>query len=1125
MLYLELKFNSIRSLDLEKSWSILLQLHKLEAGKISSIDLTEKSDTDARRLLNDIRIKQEQISNENTASLYLIQFKDYTQANIYFSPIIYSAETIGYLLRAWLLLLQHPTIELTPLSINPPESQTEIVLPAFSLQYVHHSAQLPHHLLSKLKRDSEIHHTPLPLVLFSLFQQELQKNGFTYPIKMSLGNRFTLYPYSYDKAFFGTSAADFFVKTDYKSTLLNTCHLIEAELRQKAIQTTVENINHLLKLHPHDFNYALFACSVEQNLPSGSLYSILPDIVYCNFKFPLPMIEYNAWEQNGHLYYRWSYAQAAPLVIAQSNKQSLSKPESNTASNIDNSIIDHSHNNKLKWAIPTGITLVGAGTVAAANNTTMPLAASHSSMPSTVSTTPNTVMDNAFNNYGESLVTLSNSPETWENKSNESVTDNKTQETSSNLSKAPTSSLANAAIASAATAGLAAAAAALKQNDTRPDPAPTPPSKESIAQMDPEQVNQSYDNYQEKVLKMHSAPSKADLLQGDLCAQFMEMSGSFGTNAVLLKDELSALGANIDSLSGSISSGDPKAISANLDSLSNNQLKLSDKLNELQIDSLKPDALTEKTKELYTLAEQVDNHEKLAILDSKIADISSGIDDIQSLKENAPTALMDSVEDAAKAQAEKIKQSPVYQNASENLQSLQSLYEKYKDMDCKKLADEQSRIYIAKLEERAKKFRDELPLPENPADAYIDAMKAKNDALNKKINAFVAAHPMALKKPELALNDPGIQSALDDLHASANDLATNVQGKCPICSASFPNTPKVPSCGHNHADILSTLNIFQIPTLNLNLTVDLLNDLANKAIKMGAEPFSSLLFDRARSVSDILEKIDGALSLTVLAFDNPYEFLARLTAFIISQITEQHEKLLNCPNYKKEFINYATGTSEIPAAQIENAQRYLTESKEKLTKLMEQKPDSATTAAKWQELKSSMKSKSLSAANSMADQGKNTAEQSLMNLMDQQKAAAMAAGTAAFACWQNMNMAELAPGNPDEILINGFQVKCPSSLGPPVKMLTPPGSITIGDKSVLIVNGKPLIQDMGMCIHLDKTKPIPCCKTIMIAGGAQSTYFNFPIATKGSVKLTCGLGCQLQIIDSGQNPKEPVTTK
>ena len=1117
-LQLELQFQNADFERLQTAWRDMLQRHTLLQSyldndghsvtadntdySIKLYDLSLQADAKIKAVQDKLRADKSLTSNQwPWFNLNAVRY-DSGNIRLYcaFAADMLDPDQIHYLLREWLALYQNEKLPIHSLDLERPAEPTKTNQHAFTLRYTHLFGKLEQSTLQNLREQSIAHNIALPVVLLNAFKTELDRQHYEYPVYMSLANRFPFYPFMYDRACFATSVAGCEIKDIYNGKFVDNCNKIDSQLRQDSTHISDTTLDELIQLPSHLDALALFSCSLEQDLPPGPLFAKVPDVIYCNFNLPTVDIDYAVWEQGGQLLYRWSYAKALPMIDS-SAEQSLLRNAMAEHPELKEIVSDNdaaNASNKGKAIAATGLMMAGAGGASAAKGkqqkkakAAVPVGATESVKQANEDNTKN---NNSFTSLGATMATLAKSPDAWQDRNQDSQ--NSTE--SPHEQDSPINDSSNAIAIGGGSALLAMAIGALKNADLNPNPSPAAPTAKELISMEPEEAEAAFDDYQKKVIQTHSAPSKSDLAQEDMCAQFTAMADDIGPDIGKVKDEMTAMGGTMDKVAGDMAKGDAKSAAAGLDKLSGEQAGLADKMNsEGIVASVDNTPLGQSATAVYMASSSItddSNASDVAGLSDKVDALDSAVDNADNYGNDQKDAAKSAAADAASAATESITNTPEYQNMQAKTDAVKNLGQEIAQYDCDTIIKHASQEKIDQLQEEANQLQQQIPQPTNPLDEKLAATQAKADAVKAR------ADELKNISPDLALQDPGLISALDGLNASADDMAANVQGQCPICSASDPNLPAVPKCGHNHADVMKMTNPFHKPTLKLDASLSMLNQSSN--------PKLPPVIDKMKSLKSKLQGMNPVPS-SVPNVSNPYSVLKSAVDATKSRVVSLSKNLANCPDAPAQVKQKLTS--------IESS---LSSSQKKLQDLAENN-NSDNTNKKFTDLQDKMKKQTFS----KADGAQSTADKKRQQMMTAAQAGAMAKVTSSAACWQAVNMPKMSKGKPDETLVSGFKCKCPSAIGGPVPMMVKPGGVKIKDKEVLLVNGIPLNQNMGMCIHLDKTKPVPCVSTILITGGSKnSTSMEFPVATKKSTKLMCPLGAKIQILDTGQDPKDPVMT-
>lgn len=1117
-LQLELQFQNADFERLQNAWRNMLQRHTLLQRYVDSdgrLATTEHSDytikfydlslqaNDKIKAVQD-RLRADKALTSNQWPWFDLNAVRYDSGNIRlycaFAADMLDPDQIHYLLREMLALYQNDTLPIHSLTLERPEAATKTNEHAFTLRYTHLFGKLEQSTLQSLRQQSIEHNIALPVVLLNAFKTELDRQDYEYPVYMSLANRFPFYPFMYDRACFATSVAGCEIKDIYNGKFIDNCNKIDSQLRQDSTKVSGTNLDELVQLPSHLDALALFSCSLEQDLPPGPLFAKVPDVIYCNFGLPTVDVDYAVWEQGGQLLYRWSYAKALPMIDSSAD-QSLLRNAMLEYPELKEIVSDNDAakaSNKGKAVAAAGLMMAGAGGASAAKGKQQKKQKALGTIGAAESTKQagiaNTKKKDSFDGLGTSMIVLANAPSTaWQDQKHPDDTQSD-QEQNAQIND----SSAAAISIGGGSALLAMAIGALKQADLNPSPSPAAPMAKELATMEPEEAEAAFDNYEKKVIQTHSAPSKSDLAQEDMCAQFTAMADDMGPDIGKVKGEMTTMGGTMDKVAGDMAKGDAKSAAAGLDKLSGEQAGLADKMNAEGIAaSVDSTPLGQSATAVYMASSSISDDSSsadIAGLSDKVDALDSAVDGAGDYGSDQKDAAKGAAAGAAGATTESITNTPEYQNMQAKTDAVKDLGQEIAQYDCDSIIKQASQEKIDKLQDEANQLQAQIPQPTNPLDGKIAETQAKADAVKAR------AAELKNTSPDLAMQDPGLMSALDGLNASAGDMASNVQGQCPICSASNPDLPAVPKCGHNHGDVMKMTNPFHKPTLKLDASLNMLNQSSN--------PKLPAVVDKMKALKSKMQGMNP-VPTSVPNVSNPYSVLKSAVDATKSRVVSLSKNLANCPD--------APAETQSKLSAIESS---LSGSQQKLQALAENN-SSDNTNKKFTDLQDNMKKQTYG----KAEGAQSAADKQRQQMMTAAQGGAMAKVTSSLACWQAVNMPAMSKGKPDETLVSGFKCKCPSAIGPPIPMMVKPGGVKINNKEVLLVNGVPLNQSMGMCIHLDKTKPIPCVSTILVTGGSKNaSSMEFPVATKKSTKLMCPLGAKIQILDTGQDPSKPVMT-
>lgn len=1112
-LQLELQFENGDLNRLQTAWQSILQRHTLLQSFLDDSGRLQKANA------TDYDIKFYDLSLQPHEKIVAVQDKLRTSAELssntwpwfdlkalrydsgdirlycHFAADMLCAEQIHYLLRELLALYQNKDIELHSLKLERPDTTTKTNDHAFTLRYRHLFGRLDHSILHGLREQSLQHNISLPVVLLNAFKTELDRQNYDYPVYMSLANRFPFYPFMYDRACFATSVAGCEIKDIYGAKFVDNCNKIDTQLRQDSTKITENSLEQLIELPTHLDAMALFSCSIEQDLPAGPLFAKIPDVIFCNFNLPTIDIDFAVWEQGGQLLYRWSYAKALPAIDS-SAEQSLLRNAMVEHPELKEIVRDNDSalaKNKGKAIAAAGMMMAGTGGASAAkskNNKKQKAAAPVGHTENIKNANDeNAKKEGTFEDLGAAYIALSHS---MTGNHDQKQDDQQAEQSQPEQNFQPHDSATLVGVGTG-TALLSAAIAALKDADLKPNQEPIAPAAKDLQTMQPEEAEAAYDDYENKVMQMHRAPSKSDLAQEDMCAQFTAMAYDMGPDIGKVKNEMTEMGSTMDKVGADLAKGDVKSAAAGIDKLSGDQAGLVNKMNSQGISgNVDNTPLGQAASSVYLASESItesSGSSDIAGLNDKVDALDAAVDDAGDFGKDQKAAAADK----ASVATDSITNTAEYQNMQAKTDAVKNLGQEVAQYDCDSITKAASQEKIDQLQQEADQLQQQIPTPTNPLDEKIAATQAKADAVKARADALKNS------SPDLAMQDPGLMAALNDLNASAGDMASSVQGQCPICSASKPNLPAVPKCGHNHADVMNMTNPFHKPQLKLDASLMHLNSISN--------PKLPAIIDKMKALKNKMQGINPVPNTSSVS--NPYTVLKSAVDATKSRVVTLAKNLANCPD--------APADAQRKLASIESS---LTSSQKKLQDLAENN-NADNTNKKFTDLQDSMKKQTYGkAGNAQSD-----ADRKRQQMLTAAQANAMGNVTASLACWQAMNLPKASRGKPDETLVSGFKCKCPSAIGGPVPMIVKPGGPKINNKDVLIVNGIPLNQNMGMCIHIDKTKPVPCASTILVTGGSKnSTANNFPIATKSTTKLMCPLGAKIQIIDTGQDPKDPVMT-
>jgi hypothetical protein len=1189
-LYLELEYQAADFNRLAAAWQQVIDRHAIlqsDDGKKYDIKLYDLSLQSADKILQvENKLRQSFLEfpiSENQWPWFSIKATHYTSGAVRFymsfAPNMLDAHQIYYLLSEWLALYQQPNLELKSLPLVKTTQPTPVNKKPFQVHYAHLYGKLDHHTLTKVRENSEHHHVSLPVVMLNLFASELHKQELNYPVHLSLINRFPFYPFMYDSAQFATSVARLAVNDPLQGSFVTSCQNLDQDLRQASFTVSNAKLDNFIYFTPEQNQFALFSCTLEQNFNAGPLYAKRSDILYCNFDLPTPMIDYNVWEQGGQLMFRWSYSKALPAINANLDTSLLQNTLSVHAGEkhgTDMTTTTISDKGKKALALGGGAALaMGAAGTAKAGQSKKDSdnkAKSAGGVPLLTDSATHEAdvpMENAFNGVGSSLVTLGNSPETWQQDNNKDLVEKSSGDGTTEILNTSSGStfdkfldkiapFSAVGLLAAAVAGLAATT---NKNSTPDNPAgtgnsagtgnpeanvdrggpknensgndeansntpPQAPTANDLANMSEPEITAAYDDFAKKVKKKHELPPKDQMLQDDVCAQYVAMAGELGPDALKVKDELSTMGAKVDSMSGAIASGDPKQIAAASGQLSESQLALLEGMDQQGLlDAGKQNPLIGQSLDIYNTSQNLDSVEDIQNLNDKVDTFDSTFSDYES-KLSVDNAKTQATENLKEQFASSSLAAPLA--ASQNKATeLSVVTDQFAEYNCQSITDAQATKVIDEMTTKAAELQAMIPpTPPNPIDEKIASTQAALSNFESTLAAKQAALTAGGQSPALGMQDPAVLAALENLNTQAADYAGAVNSNCPICSAADPNVPKIPNCGHNHSDVLNQTNPFQVPQVNLKATLESL-----LAIPQPSIPTLSAI-GKLQGLLDRFKTFDptggGGMD-----FSNPIGILKEKVKSLSEQLITQHTALLNCPGYqdvgnnlKDSAVSTATGTVSGKKQEVESAIASLQAAQEKLDTL-QKGSNPKDTVDKSAALKQSMQD--------AMTKGKGDAKNLAQQQADAAKAASLASAAAAVSqasiCYEAVSIPAMqkldGAGKADEVLVSGFQLSCAFCVtGQPQKVMVPPGnSMTIQDKVILAVNGLPLVVDFGLCKFPDPTKPTPCVKSILVTGGStDATMAEFPIATLGTTQFKCGKGQSQKALDSGQDKgSEPMT--
>jgi hypothetical protein len=1182
-LHLELQFQDADFKRLKDAWQALLQRHALLQCASTEPGVHAQSNTEYEIKLYDLSLQpadkiaavqdrlrqQETPLNANTWPWFDIAATRYDSGDIRlyckFAREMLSAEQLFYLQRELIALYQQPELALKSLTLTKPEVPTPLNEKAYSLYYRHLFGRLDHTCLTNLRAQSAEHNVSLPIVLLNTFSQELEKQNYSYPLRMSLANRFPFYPFMYDRACFATSVATCDIKSTQPLNVLQNCTDIESHLRQASLKITPDTVDELISLPKNLDAMALFSCNLEQDLPTGPMFSKLPDIIFCNFNLPTVDIDFNVWEQGGQLLYRWTYAKALPQIDSSItgsllNQAYAAHPELKEIV-ANNESVKKSKTGPLKAAA-----LVLAG-VAGASQAKGKLKSNILKAGSAVSAgvliqqaaQKNSSMDEAFDSMGQNMLAMSNHKNKWNQEDAEPKSQaQQNPDSASALASGSTTGVAalnnddNASEETIDAVGYSTAASLLtkaiqdlQNTDNSPAELPEAPQSNELQDMPPEEIDAAYDDYSARVVKAHRAPSKSDLAQTDMCAQFSAMTGDLGPNALAMKDDLADMGKTMDGVSSAMAKGDLTAAGAGLDTLGIQQPAVMAKAANLSpqaaIEKNPLSGAVEQMMDASTALQSTPDEACLNGLDEKVTEAEACVGGLEEkIKvENASDKLMEASKYNEAGDA--AFNNPQVQKIKADADTLQGNITEYSGYSCQYITENWEEVHekLTGLKAKASDLAESVSAV--PLATLTSPVNAAADSINETVTAINARkEQLTSMQPDMAMQDSQLQGLMQKLDTQCDTFAQNVQGGCPICSASTPNGPSLPGCGHNHADALSTTNSLQMPTLMLSNIIgaldvlkmpsNLVNPLAGIVTKLGS------LLARMQALNP-LAGLTGYAEALAPTSGTPYPALLSTTSAMLQKLLSQHDKLLSCggynalqaPTYLEKAnqgpgdVQASTGKKQESCRQlVENSQSDLDSVKQRLTLLAEGN-DTDGTNSRLDSMKEGMKADASSKAGALTSQSNSKLNSYVAAGISSSKAKALSS----VECWKEMQLPQNSLGKPDEMLVSGFQLMCPSALPPkPTKIMVPPNKVEISNKPVLLVNpAQPLMQNMGQCIKFDKTKPIPCCCTIMASGGSKKTaLLGLNVATKASTQFKCALGETLKLVDTGQTGKDKVTT-
>ena len=1180
-LHLELQFIDADFDRLQSAWNTVLKNHDLLQSTVDKEgNVVKQTGTDYaitsynlyEQPADKVRKVQQKLREDNNAlsvnvwpwfDIKATKYHDNTiRVYCQFANGMVDEEQIQYILREWLALYQQPSLKLNPVQLHRAEETVSITAAAKTVRYRHLLGRLDHQTLTKLRGNSESFQLALPVVLLNNFKSTLAKHNFEYPVYMSLANRFPLYPFMYDRAKFATSAVAMNVDSANTEHVVQACETLSTKLREASLNTNDENISDLIALQHGEKEFALFNCSVEQDLGTGPLFARIPDIIFCNFQLPTAMVDYSVWENNGQLMYRWSYAKSLPQLSTDIDKKSLNKiladfPE---AKEILEDNQDAAKKRKLTGLKAAGLLAATGAAVGGAkasnkkngNSAVAPAAATAGAASLTgdkdknnaqqdsdqqqnsdndissnaennqleQANADNSAMDQSFTEHQESMLDLSDDKQSWQQETGNSLDPN-----------APTSAQQQNHASNLAALGAGSAAALLAatlenlkdaNSQEKPKEMPEAPEPETLAEASDEEIDAAFDDYDNKAMQVHSMSSKSDLAQTDMCAQFTDMAGQMGPDINKVQDDLMGMGKNMDTLAADMAKGDFKAAATGLDAIGGDHIKLVDKMNAEGIPgSITENPINQKAVAIADATAAIDEKTtlpELIDLNDKVDALDAAIDLPEQAMTEQKDALLKKVSEPAQAAIDDIKSSAAFQKTQEKADAVKNLGNEVIKYDCSSLAEAASKEKIEALAKKAQELKDSVPEPKNPVAEQLDDLQEKSTAVQEKASALQDKVKAGMVTPEIAIQDPGLQSALGGLNKSAAGFASNIQGQCPICSASKPSLPAVPNCDHNHTDVVNMTNPFHMPSMQLDDAIGNLKGLSLPKFQPKIPP----IIDKLKGIKNKMEGLNPVPA--VPSVPNPYDALKSVASSMRSKISSQAKKLADCPNYSDDL-----------KAKLSSAQTDLKNAEDKLTTLISNENTESTAekmAAYKEQMKDELKSqpgKQKDALISKAGQAKSQAQGKFSSLLASAKSDSTKNAMAACACWKGANLPAIKGGSADEIIITGFKLKCPVAAGGPMPIMIPPNTTKINNRDALLLNGKPVMQPMGLCPPAAKGPVIPPCvgNILVVPKGipAKTSISNFPVATRKSVSFKCGghvPGTEVLLIDCGQPPgKKP----
>jgi hypothetical protein len=1132
----------------------------------------------------------------------------------------FSQKSLYYFFLEWRALYQAPNLALSDLPTDTEEKALAITAP-YSLYYTHLYGRLLHADVAKLKKTSEQKKLSLPVILTAQLMHHLRTSNIDYPIFTSLINRFPLFPYQYDKALFSSTTAAVEISPSTAKTFNALCQDVTTQYHD-LLKNYSQSPDSIFAAEPASKNVLVYSSLDQPQMGEGPFYAKMPNILYSNVEFPAIAIDYGSWEQAGQLVYRYSYIKTFPVFDRFSNitrlKPTLEKefPEMLLPQSLQE---EGRAFNPIK---PLGLTLLGAGAATGAKAslqkkdnalksaklpvdrlgnlsdkaelasekldeireesadanllpTQAEMNTSKENQNTAEKTAQNSVnqaqqtnaqMNSTFAQTGTGLATLAASPAAFETLI-ASPADNTLAEAAENaplsaealaahqenLAKLPENSPLNE---------FQKNLDELKKTDTSKDAKNPSDISAPSADTPAEEIEGAYENYQEKLMKMHVMPSASDAPMQKMDQNLQEMAmASVGSPEV--SEKLKTQFDTLSQVSASIKQGDPQSSAAGLVALSQGHVDLTQTIAQ---QGGMQEGLLQKTQQLSESVENIESPESVEAYGEQVNAYEGHFDAYVSGNGSAQIEAMNAAQaeaEAGKAAAfAELEATPGFSQMKDKTNALTEKVEIAENFNCASLADEKKQAAIIQMKEEAEALKTSIPEPalDPELSEKMAAMKEKSEALNtaesaakEKLAATQAQakdkmsqgiplsseEMQALKDPNAYLDkDPGIRAAASSLDEASSNFAKGVQGRCPICSASAsggaPTMPafKMPDAGTMD---MSQLTQFKQSLTGLELTFPQLEmaqmNIPEPALKQQMQAHIDKVKGLHQKGTDLLSKLNSPSETP-----NPYAVLESQVGGLKDRLTAVNNKLAECKNY-----NAAEGAPDGQAlkSRVEGAINDLNAAEEKLKALKEGSGNSASISEKMKALSEGLKGDMVNSASSatanvsgMADSAaiKSTAASMAASASSGIAQSARAKGTEktqqAFTCWQSMQMpAVAAAGAPTEILVAGFQLKCPKSGGPPMPFMVPPTGPSINQMPIYTVTGVPAMLDMGVCLFVPNS-PKGCQRIILTAGGSLFTKHTvFPVATRSTTTFMCCLGTKIELTTTGQEPSGQLPVK